>query len=91
MKSAWLSDISVNLLGDAMANPKLEGKRMKKRIASVNSTHNKELPATHWAHAVAMLAEKSLPAAQESEKQLPEDSSATNFDVVRARALSNQI
>lgn len=73
-----------------MDKPKLDGHRKRKRIASVNSVRCKELPTTHWAHAVATLVAKNEPAALESKPQLPEDSLDANFDVVRARKLSSQ-
>ena len=78
-------------MGDAMAKPKSNGLRIVQRGTSANSARYKESPTTAWARAVAMVAARSHPAAQESEKQLPEDFSASDFDIIRARRLSNQI
>ena len=74
-----------------MAEPKLDGQRKVKRGTSANSAHHKESLTTPWAHAVAMLAANSQPALPESDKQLPEDFSASDFDIIRARRLSSQI
>ena len=74
-----------------MAKPKLDGQRKVKRCTSANSAHHKESLTTPWAHAVAMLIAKSQPAAQESDQRLPEDFSASDFDIIRARGLSSQI
>ena len=71
-----------------MAKPKSYGLRVVQRGTSGNSAQHKELPTTAWAHAVALLAARSHPAAQESEKQLPEDSSAIDIEFIRARRLS---
>ena len=91
MKSARLPGSHTITAGDAMVKPKSGGQRKEQRGTSANSPHYKELPTTHWAHAVAMIAEKKMAAELESKKQLPEDFSASDFDVVRARSLSNQI
>lgn len=91
MKSAQLPGSNAITPGDAMVKPRLDGHRKTKRGTSANSAHHKELPTTHWAHAVAMFAEKSKAAELESKKQLPEDFSASDFEVFRARARSRQI
>jgi hypothetical protein len=70
-----------------MAKPKFDGLRKVQRGTSANSAHHKELPTTAWADAVAMLAARSQPAAQKSEKQLPEDFSANDMNVIRVRSL----
>ena len=74
-----------------MGKRKLDGHRNTQRDPSANSAHDKELPTTHWAYAVAMIAEKNKAAALESKKQLPEDFSASDFDIVHARVLSSQV
>ena len=91
MKSAQLPGSNAITPGDAMVKPKLNGHRKEQRGTSANSARHKELPTTHWAHAVAMCAENSKSAALESRKQLPEHFSAADFDIVRARTLSSQI
>ena len=91
MKSALIPDSNVITPGGAMVKSKLDGHRKAKRIASVNSVRYKEFPTTHWAHAVATLVARSEPAVLESNRQLPENFSASDFDVVRARTLSSQI
>ena len=87
-KSAQLPGSKAITVGDAMVRPKSDSHRKKQRGRSANSAHDKELPTEHWAHAVAMFDEKSKAAALESKKQLPEDFSASDFDVVRGRARS---
>jgi len=91
MKYALLSLNALTKPRDAMVKAKLDGHRKKQRVASPNSARAKELPTTHWIYAMAMIAEKNKPVKQESKKELPEDFSASDFDVVRARALSSHI
>ncbi len=74
-----------------MAKTKLNRPRKKKRVMSVNKAQQRELPTTHWAYAVAMLRAMKMPVAPESNEPLPEDFSASDFDIIRARRLSNQI
>ena len=89
MKSAQLPGSIVTTLGNNMVKSKLDAQHKAKRGTSANSAHYKELPTTHWAHAVAMLAAKNEPAVLESNKQLPEDFSTSDCDVIRARELSS--
>ena len=74
-----------------MVKPKLDGHRKKQHGKPANSAHDKELPAAHWAHAMAMFDEKSEAAALESTQQMPEDFSASDFDAVRARTRPGKI
>lgn len=74
-----------------MVNPKLDGLRQEKLSMSASGGDNKASPIADWVRAVAMIAAKNKATVLESKAQLPEEFSATDFDIVRARALSSQI
>jgi len=76
-----------------MLDSRLDGLSQKKLSTSVSGGQNLESPIPDWVRAVAMIAAKNKLADLEpgSKQQLPEDFSASDFDVVRARALSSQI
>jgi hypothetical protein len=77
--------------GDAMGKV-LDHPTKKKSVMSVNKARQKnESPATDWASAVAMLRAMNKPMTPEVSEPLPEDFSASDFDIVRARRLSGQI
>jgi hypothetical protein len=76
-----------------MVDSRLDGRSQMKLSAWANGGQNPELPIAYWVRAVATIAAKNKLAELEpgSKHQLPEDFSASDFDVVRARALSSQI
>jgi hypothetical protein len=58
---------------------------------AASAGQNQESPAEKLVRARAMITVKNKRAQPEFKRQLPEDFSATDFDIVRMRALSNQI
>jgi len=76
-----------------MVNLKLDGLSQKKLGASANGGQNLESLIAYWGRAVLMFPRKIKLAQMElaSKQQLPEELRASDFDVVRARALSGQI
>jgi len=74
-----------------MVNSRLDDLSQKKLSTSASGGHDKEAPIPDWVRAVAMIAAKNKQAVMESKRQLPEQFSARDFDVVSARALSSQI
>jgi len=78
-----------------MVNSQLDGLSQRKLSTSVGGGQDLESPLAERVRAVAlidaMIAAKNKQAVMESRRQLPEDFSARDFDVVRARALSTQI
>ena len=57
MEAASLTHSIMITTGDAMAKPVSSGQRNKLRGKSASRAKYKELPVSHWAHAVAMLTE----------------------------------
>ena len=74
-----------------MVNLQLEGLNQETLSMSAGGGHDKEAPIPDWVRAVAMISATDKQAVMESKRPLPEDFSARDFDVVRARALSSQI
>ena len=76
-----------------MIDSRLDGLSQEKLSTWASDGEAPELPIAYWVRAVAMIASKNDLAELEPgpERQLPEDFSASDFDVVRARALSSQI
>jgi hypothetical protein len=74
-----------------MVNLQLDGLSQEKLSTSAGGGHDKEALIPDWIRAVAMISAKDKQAVMESKRQLPEEFSARDFDVVRARALSSQI
>jgi hypothetical protein len=76
-----------------MVDSIVDGLSQEKLSTSASGGQNLESPIAYWVRAAAMTAAKNKLAELElgSKQQLPEDFSARDFDVVRARALSSQI
>ena len=91
MKSAQLPRSAAFTLGDAMAKTKLDRSRKKKSVMSVTKAQRRGFPTTHWANAVAMLRVMKTPVPPDIDEPLPEDFSASDFDIIRARGRSGQI
>jgi len=75
-----------------MATKKLDHQRnKKKRVMSAIKARKDEFPTSHWAHAVAMLAEQTKLAVAGSQNQQFDDSSADGLDIIGVRRLASQI
>ena len=76
-----------------MIDSRLDGLSQEKLGTWASGGQDPELPIAYWVRAVAMIAAKNKLAELEpgSKQQLPKDFSASDFDIVRARALSSQI
>jgi hypothetical protein len=53
--------------------------------------HSQESPTADWVRTATMISAMNRQAEVESKRQLPEDFSASDFNVIRARTLSSQI
>lgn len=76
-----------------MVNLKLDGLGQEKLGASATSGQDVESLFAYWGRPVPMFARKKKLAGQElaSKQQLPEETWASDFNVVRARGLASQI
>jgi len=76
-----------------MVDSRLDGLSHKELSTSACDGQTLETPIAYWIRAAALIVVKNRLAELElgSKQQLPEDLSASDFDVVRARALSNLI